>query len=139
VADPERPPTVPAVSADRGESAYCRFKGDSLGGATTTQGREWYEKALAILQQAREVARAIEINYDEAQLAHHKPLAKRLAVRDVYLSLGAVHALLGHYPEALEAYRYGRILAPDSVDPYDEMAAVYQAESDPAGAAVTIH
>lgn len=119
--------------------AYYRFKGDALGGAATPQGREWYEKALGILQQAREVARAAEKNNDEAQLAHHKPLGKRIAFRDVYFNLGAVYALLGRYSEALEAYRYGRILDPGSVDPYDEMAAVYQAEGDRGRAAIMLH
>jgi tetratricopeptide (TPR) repeat protein len=119
--------------------AYYRFKGDAVGGADTPQGREWYEKALAILQQAREVARAAEKNYDDLQLAHHKPLGKRIAFRDVYFNLGAVYALLGRYPEALEAYRYGRLLDPGSIDPYDEMAAVYQAEGDPGRAAIMLH
>ena len=119
--------------------AYYRFKGDALGGAATPQGRAWYEKALAILQQAREVARAAEKNYDDVQLAHHKPLGKRIAFRDVYFNLGAVYALLGRYPEALEAYRYGRLLDPGSVDPYDEMAAVSQAEGDLGRAAIVLH
>ncbi len=119
--------------------AYYRFKGDALGGAATPQGREWHEKALAILQQAREVARAAEKSYDEAQLAHHKPLGKRIAFRDVYFNLGAVYALLGRYPEALEAYRYGRLLDPGSTDPYDELAAVYQAEGDAGRAAIMLH
>lgn len=119
--------------------AYYRFKGDALGGADTPQGRAWYEKALAILQQAREVARAAEKNYDDLQLAHHKPLGKRIAFRDVYFNLGAVDALLGRYPDALEAYRYGRLLDPGSINPYDEMAAVYQAEGDPGRAAIMLH
>jgi tetratricopeptide (TPR) repeat protein len=119
--------------------AYYRFKGDALGGAATPQGRQWYEKALGILQQAREVARAAEKSYDEAQLAHHKPLGRRTAFRDVYFNLGAVYALLGRYPEALDAYRYGRLLDPGSVDPYDEMSAVYRAEGDWGGAAIMLH
>jgi tetratricopeptide (TPR) repeat protein len=119
--------------------AYYRFKGDALGGVATPQGREWYEKALGILQQAREVARAAEKSHDEAQQARHKPLGKRIAFRDVYFNLGAVCALLGRYPEALEAYRYGRLLDPGSVDPYDEMAAVYQAEGDLRWAAIVLH
>ena len=119
--------------------AFYRAKGDSLGGPDTPQGRQSYEKALAILLQGRETARAVEKSYDEAQLAHGKPLARRVAFRDVYFNLGAVYALLGKNSDALEAYRYGRILDPGSADPYEEMAAVYRASGNLEWAAIMLH
>jgi hypothetical protein len=61
--------------------------------------------------------------YDEAQRAHGKPLARRVAFRDIYFNLGAVYAVLGQNSEALESYRYGRLLDPGSTDLPPTMAA----------------
>jgi tetratricopeptide (TPR) repeat protein len=119
--------------------AYYRSKGDALGGPGVTQGRLWYEKALAILKLGRESARAVEKNHDEAQRAHGKPLARRVAFRNIYFNLGAVSALLGQNSEALESYRYGRLLDPGSTDPYEEISGVYQAAGNSEWAAIALH
>ena len=62
-----------------------------------------------------------------------------MASRDIYFNLAAVYATLGQNSEALEAYRYGRILDPESTEPYEEMAAVYQAAGDPEGEVTSLH
>ena len=105
--------------------AYYRYKGDLVGGPTTAEGRVWYGRALATLQRACEVAQAVEKSFDRQQLAHGRPLGKRIAMANAFLNLGAVEAILGRYGEALAAYRYGRDLDPASTDPYDEISAVY--------------
>ena len=105
--------------------AYYRYKGDLVGGTATPEGRAWYGKSLATLRRACEVAQAVENSFDRQQLAHGRPLGKRIAMVNAFLNLGAVEAVLGRYGEALAAYRYGRDLDPASTDPYDEISAVY--------------
>ena len=123
------------VPADLG--AYYRYKADLVGGLGTSEGRAWYDKALAVLRRAREAAQAAERTFDRAQVAHGKPLSKRVALPNVYFNLGAVNAILGRNREALEAYLYGRNLNPGSTDPHEEIAAVYLAMGNREWAAIT--
>jgi tetratricopeptide (TPR) repeat protein len=111
---------------------YCRLKGDSTG------DRSWYEKSLALLLRAREASQAYEKAYDEAQLAHGKPLATRVVYLPVYLSLGATYTRLGRYSDAVDAYRYARDVDPRNPEAYDGMAAAYLQSGSPRLAAVAL-
>jgi tetratricopeptide (TPR) repeat protein len=115
--------------------AYYRLKGDAVG---PPQNREWYEKSLSLLERARESSQAIEKAYDQAQLAHGKPLATRVAYQPVYADLGLTYMRLGRYPEAIAALRYGREVDPRTAAPYDLLAQAYAAQGDPRGAAATV-
>jgi hypothetical protein len=60
---------------------YYIVKGDVAGGAATAEGRGWYQKAVTVLEQGREISRAVEKAYDAAQIEHGKPLINRSAAR----------------------------------------------------------
>ncbi len=117
---------------------YYRAKGDVAGGPNTAAGRTWYEKSLAVLLRAREASQAHEKAYDEGQRAHGLPLATRVAYQPLYFYLGATYAGLQKYGEALEAYRYARVLNPAVPASYDGIAEVEIAAGNPVGAAVAL-
>jgi tetratricopeptide (TPR) repeat protein len=110
-------------------------KGDQAG-AGTPEGRAWYEKALALLQRADVISRAGERAFDEAQLAHGRPLARHFATRDVYVLLGLTYRSLGRYAEAQESYRYARVIEPADPRPYDGAAGAFQLTGEPDRAAI---
>ncbi len=119
--------------------AWYREKGDLLGGPATAGGRVWYERALEILERGVEISNARERAFDRAQIAHGKPPSTRTAMQNIYFNLGAVNAQLGRYPQALNAYRFGRDINPRSGNPYPEIAAVHAAAGDWRAAAVALH
>lgn len=115
--------------------AYYRLKGDAVG---PPGNRQWYEKAVAVLERAREASQAIERAYDQAQLAHGKPLATRLAYQPVYADLGLAYMRLGQYADAAGVLRYGREVDPRTAALYDLLAAAYTAQGEPQRAAATL-
>jgi hypothetical protein len=115
--------------------AYYRMKGDAVG---PPENREWYQKSVAVLERARESSQAIEKAYDQAQLAHGKPLATRLAYQPLYADLGLAYIRLGRNREAVEALRYGREVDPRTPALYDLLAAAYAAEGEAQLAAATV-
>jgi tetratricopeptide (TPR) repeat protein len=115
--------------------AYYRLKGDAVG---APGNREWYEKSAAVLERAREASQAIEKAYDQAQLAHGKPLATRVAYQPVYADLGLAYMRLGRYSEAVDAYRYGREVDPRTPALYDLLADAYAAQGEPRRVAETL-
>jgi hypothetical protein len=100
---------------------YYLEKGDASGPAATT----WYEKAVAVLLTGREISRAAEKQWDDAQRAHGKPLQGRAVPPNLYFNLGQSYGSLGRYQEALEALRFGRGIDPGQAQFYDSMAAAY--------------
>ena len=117
---------------------YRGVKADGLGGASTAEGRRWYESSLAALLEAREVAEAAEAVYERIQLQHGKPLTERVGFQDLYVNLGAALSRLGRREEALEAYRRGRNLNPVSLECYDGMAGVHVAAGNLQAAALAM-
>ncbi len=97
-----------------------------------------YQKSLDVLLRAREISRAREKAFDDAQLAHGLPLTYRLADDVLYFNLAGTYSDLGKLPEALDALRYERILSPEAPDSYDAMARVYIKRGDFASAAVAL-
>jgi protein O-mannosyl-transferase len=132
---------LPPVDSDPHTPArlgvYYRKKGD-LAVSNTQAARLWYEKSLLILLIAREISRAGEMAFDEAQRTHGLPVAFRLADDALYFNLAAAYAELDRFPEALEALRYERLLTPSLPDAYDAMARLYVQEGDFASAAVAL-
>jgi tetratricopeptide (TPR) repeat protein len=114
------------------------YKGDFVGGASTTEGRAWYRKSLAVLLRAREADMASEKKNDEITLAQGKPLKIRPGLPILYLSLGLTYSRLDLNVEALEAYRYGRNMDPTALAFYDGIAEVYLAGGNPAWAVITV-
>jgi tetratricopeptide (TPR) repeat protein len=88
-------------------------------------GREWYEKAIAILLRGREISNAAERAWDEAQRAHGRPLVGRSATPNLFFSLGQAYGSLGRYQEALEALQFGHGIDPSAVQFYEPMAAAW--------------
>lgn len=107
--------------------AYCRPKGDAVG---PPGNRGWYEKSVAVLECAREASLAIEKVYGQAQPAHGKPLATRLAYLPVYADLALAYMRLGRYADAVEVLRYGREVHPWMPALYDLPAAAYTAQGE---------
>jgi tetratricopeptide (TPR) repeat protein len=96
------------------------------------------DKALAVLLRAREASRAHEREYDQAQLAHGKPLTPPVAYQPLFFDLGATLLQLGRHAEAHEAYRYARLVNPGLARGYDELAAAYAAAGQADQAAVVV-
>jgi hypothetical protein len=113
-------------------------KGDMVGGAATAEGRAWYEKAVGVLQEGRQLSRVIEKHYDDAQLAHGKPLSARAAMPNLYLNLGAAYAELGRNAEAVEAFQYGRNLQPEATAVYNGLTGAYLSEGKTEWAAISL-
>ena len=101
-------------------------------------GKEWYDKAVAILLRGREISEAAEKAWDDAQLAHGKPLRGRSAAPNLYFNLGQAYGSLGRYPEALEALRFGRAIDPAQTQFYEPMAAAHAALGQPDQAATVM-
>ena len=117
---------------------YYIAKGDMLGGAATSEGRAWYEKAVAVLSEGEAMSRAVERHYDDEQRAHGKPLEGRAAMPNLYLNLGAAYAELGRNAEAIRAFRYGRNVEPKVAEVYDGLAGAYLADGKPVWAAISM-
>jgi len=132
------PPEWIPTAIPTAQGVYYGAKGDLMGGMLTAQGRALYQKALAVLLLAREADSAAGKEHDEALRAHAKPITTRLGDPQVYWNLGMVYARLGRSAEALEAYRYGRDLSPDSVAFYRGISIVYSANGDQDRAAVAL-
>jgi len=113
-------------------------KGNMVGGRATAEGREWLEKAVAVLLRGREIALAAGRARDELQVATGKPLVERDEFRDIYLNLGAAYESLGRNRDAIEAYRYGRGIEPFDGRFYDPLARAYTNAGDPAGVALIL-
>jgi len=96
----------------------------------------WREKSIAVLIEARRISLAAEQAFDNAQLAHDKPLAPRQAFVLLYLYLADDYLSVGRYAEALDALRYARILTPRFPPLYEAMAAAYRGLGDAQGEAV---
>jgi tetratricopeptide (TPR) repeat protein len=134
-------PLPPALRSDVALNylgMYQGVKADGLKGPSTAEGRRWYERALAALLEAREVAEAKEAAYVRTQLQHHKPITERIGFQDLYLNLGAALSRLGRREEALEAYRHGRNLNPLALEFYDGMAGVHVGAGNVQAAAVAM-
>ena len=117
---------------------YYIAKGDMMGGAATSGGRAWYEKAVAVLSEGEAMSRAVERHYDDEQRAHGKPLENRAAMPNLYLNLGAAYAELGRNADAIRAFRYGRNVEPKVVEVYDGLAGAYLADGKPEWAAISM-
>jgi tetratricopeptide (TPR) repeat protein len=104
--------------------------------APEAERRAWREKSIAALLDARRISLAAEQNFDNAQLAHDKPLAPRQAFVLLYLYLADDYLNLGRFAEALDALRYARILTPRFPLLYEAMAAAYRGLGDAPGEAV---
>ncbi|MGA3097067.1 MAG: DUF1736 domain-containing protein [Bryobacteraceae bacterium] len=126
----ELPPTYLGI--------YYSFKADLMGGASNPQGRAWYEKSIAMLLRARAISQAAARAFDEAQLAHGKPLGGRIGMPELYLALGSDYYSLARYPEALEAFLQGRSLNPGMTMFYDGLADVYWAKGEYDSAAISL-
>lgn len=114
---------------------YYRKKGD-LAGADA--GRFWYEKSLNVLLRARDISRAQEKAFDDAQRLHGLPLSFRLADDALYFNLAATYAELGKFSDAFEALRYERVLTPSLPDAYEAMARLYISQGDFENATISL-
>jgi tetratricopeptide (TPR) repeat protein len=100
--------------------------------------KAWYQKSLAILLKAREISRAIEKDYDDVQRARGGPLLSRPANQELYLTLGNGYMHLDDYPDAVEALRYGKGIAPRTLEFYDGLVLAYSTMGDFPKAVVTM-
>jgi tetratricopeptide (TPR) repeat protein len=133
-------PLPPAISSEIPPMAlgvYYGMKAASLGQGNP-QSRAWYGKSVAILLRAREISRAGESAYDDAQRAQGRPLTARSGFPQLYLGLANSYLNLGRFGEAVEACRYARGLDPHMLEAYDGMVVAYLALNQPERAAVAL-
>lgn len=128
---------MPQQNLIRLGDAYL-VKGNLAGGPATPEGRAWYDKALPVLEHAKEISRLNEKSYDELQRAHGKPLGERFASQDLYYDLGVAYGSLGRYTAALETLRYGRGINPGRPDFYVALSAAYTGLLQPEEAATAL-
>jgi tetratricopeptide (TPR) repeat protein len=128
---------MPQQNLIRLGDAYL-VKGNLSGGPSTAEGRGWFEKALPVLERAREISQLDEKAYDESQRAHGKPLGERFATQDLYYDLGVAYGTVGRFADALETLRYGRSINPERLDLYAALSAAYTGLMQPEGAAVAL-
>lgn len=128
---PERSSEVPPANL----GAYYFAKARMVAPA---ESRAWYEKSIAVLLQAREISRAAERAFDQAQISHGKPLLFRQAFPFLYLCLAEDFLNLGRYAEAIEALRYARMINPRYPDLYDALATAYRASGQSDWAAMAL-
>ena len=100
---------------------YYATKGDLV---APGERKEWYRKSLAILLKAREISQALEKQYDEAQRGHGE-MTVRASNPQIYLHLANAYMNLDEYPNAVEALRYAKGLAPRTLEVYDGLAVAY--------------
>jgi tetratricopeptide (TPR) repeat protein len=95
-----------------------------------SEARAYYEKAVAILQRAVEVDRAVNRTSRESRLARGIPAGDiaDVGMPDVYHVLAQVQTSLGRRDEALESLRYECHLEPTRVPAYVLMAQIQAAE-----------
>jgi tetratricopeptide (TPR) repeat protein len=119
----EYPPTFLGI--------YYSMKADS---ATLVDAqapkRIWYTKSVDVLLRAREISQAQEKAYDEEQRAHGRPLTARAGFPQLYFNLANDYLNLGNFAAAAEALRYGRGLAPQSLEAYDGLSIAYSSMGD---------
>jgi protein O-mannosyl-transferase len=117
---------------------YYAEKGALLGTPANARSRPWFEKSVATLESAREISKAAEKAFDDAQRVHGKPLSSRAGFSLLYFYLASVDMNLGRYAEALEALHEGRSIDPRFLDAYDNMGSAYLATGNPAQAVVAL-
>jgi tetratricopeptide (TPR) repeat protein len=113
------------------------MKAASLGEGSP-ESRAWYQKSVAMLLRAKEISRASEKAYDDAQRAQGRPLRARSGFPQLYLGLANAYLNLGRFAEAAEACRYAQGLDPRTLEAYDGMVLAYLALNQPERAAVAL-
>jgi len=131
------PPELNAQQTPAELGLYYLVKAE-LVGPSSAEAHVWNEKALAVLLKARDISRAVEKAFDDAQLAHGKPVTMRVAFQPVYSNLGVAYARFARYGESVESYLYGIELNPATASLYDRLASVYQRMGDSLSAAITL-
>ena len=133
-------PLPPAISSEMPPmllGSYYGMKAASLGQGSP-ESRAWYEKSAAMLSRAREISRAGERGYDDAQRAQGRPLTARSGFPQLYLGLANAYLNLGRFAEAVDACRYAQGLDPHTLETYDGMALAYLSLNQPERAAVVL-
>jgi tetratricopeptide (TPR) repeat protein len=117
---------------------YYALKGEAAGGGASPDGRAWYAKALAMLLRGRDAMRATEKVFDQAQLAHGKPIQGRIGMPDLYVNMAVIYGSQGRLTEMVDAYRQAQTLDPAEADVYDSLAQSYVAQGNLERAAVML-
>ncbi len=109
----------------------------ALGGANTGEARNWFEKAVAMLEKARAVAILQARAFDDAQIAHGLPLRTSGDI-DLYLYLARSYTRLDRPDDAVRTYREAQGVDPLKSEVYDEMATVFATQGKIEQAAIVI-
>jgi tetratricopeptide (TPR) repeat protein len=104
----------------------------------TSEAGYWRDQALNALIHARTISTASEKAYATNQeLQGDRPKA-RLSYDVLYFTLGDIYNEMGRYPEAIDALRFGRGIAPDALRAYDGLSAAYLKMGDLNSAVISL-
>jgi tetratricopeptide (TPR) repeat protein len=127
-----------AIYVARGDSLARK---DTDGNPVPDAGNaQWYSKALEADLRGAAVDRAQNENHRQAELARGTPPDKiaLAGLPDAYINLGTAYLRLGDAPHALEAFLYGRRLAPRMPLLDSRIASAYLAENKTEEAATAL-
>jgi protein O-mannosyl-transferase len=96
-----------------------RLKGERSGGPAANAGREWYAKATASLEKAREI-----------EGMRHARGGATADYPQLYLNLGIIQQQTGKPDAALESYRRGLRIDPGKGFFYDAMGRIYSQQEN---------
>jgi len=128
--------------------AYYSTKGDQLRRpvadgslVSTEESRRWHEKAVTALERAVSIDRALnEVHRQRETLRGRRPgEIPDVGDQDVYRNLGIARARLGHYGDAIDAWRYLLHLAPARADTHATLASLYRLAGRNEAALVALH
>ncbi len=128
--------------------AFYRMKGDLLatlapaGSPSAAQeSRNWYRRAVDVLERGREVDRAFAESRRRRELSRGRRMDDSPAAgnTDIYTHLGLGRLRLGEVEKAAEAFAYLQQLAPVSSNTYEQLAELFLKTGSKREAIVALH
>jgi tetratricopeptide (TPR) repeat protein len=107
--------------------AQTLFKPENNTLVVTPEARGYLEKAVKVLERGKKMDEAFNKGNHEKELRRGRQdyAIPNAGLPQLYTFLGDAQRLLGHFPEALDAYNYARNLDPRDAETYLKLADLY--------------